>query len=343
MRVNVDKSKAANPNSRTIEKLEQMSVYYDRTGDHWRTIAYRKCIAALKWQTEHIATREQAIKIPGIGERLAMKIEEIAVANRLRRLENALTDPTDRLLQLFMGIYQVGLPTASKWIAQGYRSLEDLSSKAALTPNQKIGIDHYDDFLARIPRDQVKAHREKVREACLKADADIQIFIGGSYRRGATDSGDVDLIITKEGASLEYIRTIVIHTVIPKLFKEDFLKAALATSRSKASGNQGSKWHGASALPGSTVWRRIDLLFVPGDEIGAALLYFTGNDIFNRSMRLLASKKDMRLNQHGLYGDVMRGEKRQRITQGRLLEAKSEKRIFQILGVPWRTPEQRIC
>ena len=41
--------------------------------------------------------------------------------------------------------------------------------------------------------------------------------------------------------------------------------------------------------------------------MGVALLYFTGNDIFNRNMRLLASKKGMRLNQHMLFKDVMRG------------------------------------
>ena len=75
-------------------------------------------------------------------------------------------------------------------------------------------------------------------------------------------------------------------------------------------------------------WRRIDFLLVPWDEMGAALIYFTGNDIFNRSIRLLASRKGMRLNQRGLYKDVMRGKGREKITEGELLESKSEKRIF---------------
>ena len=335
-------SKSTNPNIRTIEKLDKMAHYYDRTADHWRTISYRKCITALKTQSEHITTREQAMRIPGIGGRLASKVEEIACTSRLRRLESTICDPNDQLLQLFMGIYQVGLPTASKWIAQGHRSLEDLRSKADLTPNQKIGIDHYDDFLTRIPRREVTAHVDIVRSACAKVDAQIQVIVGGSYRRGAVDSGDIDMIIARDNASLENIRTILIDTVIPELLREGFLKVVLATS-SSTSRDRGSKWHGASALPGSPVWRRIDLLFVPWDEFGAALIYFTGNDIFNRSIRLLASRKKMRLNQHGLYGDVMRGEKRERITQGKLLEGRSEERIFEILGVPWRPPEHRIC
>ena len=342
MRKNESASKVMNPNAGTIEKLENMAHYYDRIGDHWRTMSYRKCITALKRQSVHITTRQQAVKIPGIGERLATKVEEIACTSRLRRLESVVLDTNDQLLQLFMGIYQVGLPTASRWIAQGHKSLEDLKHKADLTPNQKIGIDHYIDFSTRIPRSEVSAHASIVRKACAEADPEIQLVVGGSYRRGAADCGDIDLIITKENASLESIRTILVDTVIPQLFKEGFLKVGLATSSSRSK-DHGSKWHGASALLDSRVWRRIDLLFVPWDEFGAALIYFTGNDIFNRSIRLLASRKGMRLNQHGLYGDVMRGEKRERITQGTLLEGRSEERIFQILGVPWRPPEHRIC
>jgi DNA polymerase IV len=84
------------------------------------------------------------------------------------------------------------------------------------------------------------------------------------------------------------------------------------------------------------------LLFVPGAEFGAAMIYFTGNDIFNRSMRLLARKKGMCLNQRGLFKDVMRNGQ-VKLNPGRLIEGRDERRIFEVLGVPWRPPEQRIC
>jgi DNA polymerase IV len=77
--------------------------------------------------------------------------------------------------------------------------------------------------------------------------------------------------------------------------------------------------------------------------MGAALLYFTGNDIFNRSIRLLARKKGMRLNQHGLFKNVMRGKAMVKMNEGELVESKSEKKIFECLGVPWRPPEHRNC
>ncbi|MCJ1365520.1 hypothetical protein MMC16_004643 [Acarospora aff. strigata] len=333
-----------NPNSRTIEVLQEMADYYHgQIQDHFRTTAYRKAIAALRKQTNKITTKEEASAITFIGERLALKIEEIVWTNRLRRLDNTRLEPADEVLQKFLNIYGVGFSQASKWVSQGHKSLSDLLTHAHLSTNQKIGIAHYSDFLSRIPRAEVEVHGATVRTALHNIDKDIHVIIGGSYRRGATDSGDIDLIITKPDTPIHYVRTLLLDTVIPQLFRQNFLQAALATT-SRATG---TKWHGASALPGSgletPVWRRIDFLLVPWDEMGAALIYFTGNDIFNRSIRLLASKKGMRLNQHGLWRDVIRGENRERVTQGNLVEGKSERKIFEVLGVPWRPAEHRIC
>lgn len=331
--------KAENPNGRTIEVLQQMADYYERIKDHWRLTAYRRAIAALRKETRKILTKEEAFIIPFIGERLAAKIEEIVWTNRLRRLENANLEPNDLILQKFMKIYGVGYIQASLWVDQGHRTLSDLASKAPLTKNQKIGIDHYDDFLQRIPRTEVTEHDTLVRTFIRALDPTIEVTIGGSYRRGAASSGDIDFILTKPDCTPTTLRTLVLDTIIPHLFASRYLRASLAVT----SASNGSKWHGAACLPHTTIWRRIDFLLVPWEEMGAALIYFTGNDIFNRSIRLLASKKGMRLNQRGLWRDVLRGKNRERITQGSLVEGRSEERIFEVLGVPWRRPEHRIC
>ena len=330
--------KAGNPNNRTIEVLQQMADYYERTKDHWRLTAYRRAITALRKETRKILTKEEAIAIPFIGERLAAKIEEIVWTNRLRRLENTSLEPNDRVLQTFMKIYGVGYAQASLWVDQGHRTLNDLLTKAPLTKNQNIGIAHYDDFLQRIPRSEVTRHDTLVRTAIHSLDPTIQVTIGGSYRRGAQDSGDIDFIITKPDCPTPTLRTLLLDTVIPHLFTTNYLHAGLAVTSP-----DGSKWHGAACLPHTTVWRRVDFLLVPWKEMGAALIYFTGNDIFNRSIGLLASRKGMRLNQRGLWRDVLRGKGRERVTQGSLVESRSERRIFEVLGVPWRRPEERIC
>lgn len=333
-------AKRENPNNRTIEVLQQMLDYYTRTGDHWRTLAYRKGINALGRQTKKIMSKAEARSIPGIGERLADKIEEIVLTDHLRRLDHTNESEADQIIQEFLGIYGCGLAQASKWVAQGYRSLSDLRERAPLTKNQRIGLERYHDFAQRIPRKEVEAHGAVVRRVIQSVDKEMQVIIGGSYRRGAQDSGDIDLLITKPEATLEQIRLLVLVTVVPQLFREGFLQIGLQTSRRTG---EGSKWQGASVLPGITgIWRRLDLLFVPGAEFGAAMIYFTGNDIFNRSMRLLARKKGMCLNQRGLFKDVTRNGQ-VKLNPGRLIEGRDERRIFEVLGVPWRPPEQRIC
>lgn len=368
------------PNDHTISILQQMATYYDRTGDNWRTVAYRRAIAALRKETVQITTAKQARAIRGIGTRLADKIEEIATTDRLQRLDAVLSDPDDAVLQLFVGIYGAGIRQARTWMEEGHRTLKDLVQNAKLSTNQKIGIEHHADFAQRITRAEVKRHGDIVAQALKVADRDLQAIIGGSYRRGMPDSGDIDVIITHPTATLSQLQTWVFDTIVPHLFKIDFMKCALATSRpaitastprrsaqSQSHTNStstsdetqsllnptgttttGSKFLGASQLPSSPgsstpPWRRIDLLLVPPTSIGAALIYFTGNDIFNRSIRLLASKKGMRLNQHGLYRDVMRGKGRVKITEGELVEGRSEKKIFEVLGIPWREAEQRRC
>lgn len=331
-----------NPNRRTIEVLQQMADYYERDNDRWRPTAYRRAIAALRKSNVKIMTRDQAIAIPFIGERLADKIEEIVWTNKLRRLENANLEPHDEALQLFLNIYGVGPAQASAWVDQGFRTLNDIREKAPLTKNQQAGVTYYSDFLARIPRHEVELHGKIVRDEIAKVDPGIQITIGGSYRRGAASSGDIDFIITKPDTPLSTLRTIMMATVIPWLQIQKYLRVTLAGT----SADDGSKWHGAARLPGRAhpkTMRRVDFLYVPWDEMGAALIYFTGNDIFNRSIRLLASKKKYRLNQHGLWEDVMRGPGRVRVTQGKLVEARSERRIFEILKVPYRPPEHRNC
>ncbi|UPK99574.1 hypothetical protein LCI18_010509 [Fusarium solani-melongenae] len=159
-------AEAGNPNARTIEVLQSMADYYDRINDHWRTTAYRKVISTLKRQETKVTTAEEAQRLPSVGIRLAQKIEEIVTTDRLRRLECAQKEPMDEALQLFLGIYGVGTSQAQQWLAQGFRTLDDLKTKAKLSPNQLLGIEHYDDLNTRIPRREVETlGEERKRQA----------------------------------------------------------------------------------------------------------------------------------------------------------------------------------
>lgn len=345
-------SRQDNPNARTIEVLQQMATYYYHIDDHWRTLGYRKAIATLKRQDVKITTEEEAFRLPAIGSRIAQKIEEIVTTDRLQRLEYAEAEPMSKSLQLFLQIYGVGNRQAQQWLAQGFRTLDDLRAKARLSENQRVWVDHHDDLVRRISRREVEALGSVVKRTASKVDPQVEIIIGGSYRRGANDSGDIDFIITKAATSTTADLVPFLNELVSRLEAASFLVARLAASRS---GREGSKWHGCCILPPTSginvddakgyvpVWRRVDFLLVPETEIGAALIYFTGNDIFNRSMRLLASKKGMRLNQRGLYRDTMHGAGREKPSDGDLLEGRDERRIFDLLGVRWREPHERWC
>ena len=62
-----------------------------------------------------------------------------------------------------------GLYNAHKFF-KGFRTLEDLKSKAALTRQQKIGIKYYDEFKQRIPRSEVVEIERIVKLSILKTN-----------------------------------------------------------------------------------------------------------------------------------------------------------------------------
>ncbi|CCH60933.1 hypothetical protein TBLA_0D04370 [Henningerozyma blattae CBS 6284] len=75
--------------------------------------------------------------------------------------------------------------------------------------------------------------------------------------------------------------------------------------------------------------RRIDFFICKWSEIGASKLHYTGSGEFNREVRKIAISKGMKLTQHGLYQNDI------------LLESFNEKRIFDLLDIPFIEPPDR--
>lgn len=189
-----------NPNAATISILSEMlSVRENSTNpqDRWKVLSYRKALSALKQQAVAITTYEQAKALPGIGDSLARKIVEVAETGRLQHLDAA--RDMEGPIRLFTGIYGVGKTLAQKWIQAGHNTLQDLLDNVTLTTNQRIGIQRYDDFQLKIPRAECTALGEIVTQAMKAIDEEVQVIMGGSYRRGAAECGDIDFLITKPG------------------------------------------------------------------------------------------------------------------------------------------------
>jgi DNA polymerase IV len=264
------------PNARTVMILQQLCDYYYRTNNHYRALSYRRAINTLSEQPEKVTMAKEAEMLPFIGGSIGSKIEEIVKTDRLQILEHTQNDANSQVLQLFLGIYGVGLSTANQWMAKGFRTLDDLLRHAPLTPNQRIGVEHYKDLNTRIQRSEVKALGDHVKDEAAKIDKDIELLIGGSYRRGADSSSDIDIIITKAGTKSSEELTPFLEALLANLMKKGFLTATLASHNQRSSSNRdnnGSKWHGCCVLPstvgfyedgkdGHSPWRRIDFLLV---------------------------------------------------------------------------------
>ncbi|NXN59437.1 DPOLL polymerase, partial [Rynchops niger] len=187
-------SKKENHNQCITEKLEVLAKAYSVQGDKWRALGYAKAINALKSYHKPVTSYQEACKIPGIGKRMAEKILEILESGHLRKLDHI--SESVPVLELFSNIWGAGVKTAQMWYQQGFRTLDDIRTKATLTSQQAVGLKHYTDFLERMPREEAAEIEQTVRQAALALKPGLVCVACGSYRRGKPTCGDVDVLVT---------------------------------------------------------------------------------------------------------------------------------------------------
>ncbi|KAI9058672.1 hypothetical protein FKP32DRAFT_1596984 [Trametes sanguinea] len=358
------------PNQDVIDKLQELKALHavkPSKDDEWRVIGYNKAISALRKYPTRIKSYEEAVAIRGVGDKTAQKIMEIIETGELRRIQHERTGDVE-VIQSFLGIYGVGLSTAFKWYNNGCRTVEDIAARKGgikLSTEQKIGLKYYKDINMRIPRAEVEEIYNKIKAigesrtplpvnyarrtlpqfplhpTALTIDPKLFIEIMGSFRRGKADCGDIDVLITRptddgkthQGVLRRLLRELHQQGIVTEdlCLPEDFDDLELV-------------YRGLCRRDANSPRRRIDFLTVPWKSRGAALLYYTGDDIFNRSLRLKANKMGYSLNQRGLYAGVIRNpsDKRQKLDKGHLLASESEREILDILGVPWQEPHERV-
>ncbi|GFS00555.1 DNA polymerase lambda [Elysia marginata] len=329
------KSPKPNINKHITDKLEEMVKTYESTNDRWRALGYQKAIQTLRKHPKEISSWEEAKSLPGIGTRLADKIWEIAQSGELRKLKEFESDEELQVLKMFTNVWGAGPHTAQVWYQQGFRTIADLQQKAHLNHQQKVGIRLYDDFLDRMPREEAAEIERVVKNVAESIQPGIIAEICGSYRRGQATCGDVDVLITHpDGKSHKNI----FHKLLAKLKESGFLTDDLVSA--EETGNQ-KKYMGVCRLPGpNRKHRRIDVIVVPYNEYGCALVYFTGSAHFNRSLRHLCKKQNMSLNEHALKQGVVRKGK-EKIHEGTIIPTPTEEDVFKVLKIPYRPPEER--
>ena len=96
--------------------------------------------------------------------------------------------------------------------------------------------------------------------------------------------------------------------------------------------------------PNPNSHRRVDIKAYPKCQEAFALLYFTGDAHFNRSMRAYVKRCGMTLTDAGMAKCVrgtMSNGKKGRLSVGRSARCRNEQQIFDILGLPYVRPEFR--
>ncbi|XP_061535587.1 DNA polymerase lambda isoform X2 [Phycodurus eques] len=326
-------SKSNNFNKHITDKLEQLAKAYTHQGDKWRALSYSKAVNALKRYHKAVTSYQEACVIPGIGKRMADKIDEIMESGHLRKLDHI--GEAVPILELFTNIWGAGTKTAQLWYQQGFRTLEDIRTKAHLSNTQKIGLKHYNDFLDRMPREEAAAIEKVVRHAAQEIDPGLVVMACGSYRRGKSTCGDVDVLISQpDGKSHKGVFSNVLQSLHDTGFLTDDLVSHEENGKQK-------KYMGVCRLPGpDRRHRRLDVIVVPYNEFSCALMYFTGSAHFNRSMRALAKTKNMSLSEHSLNQSVVR-QGSAKVYAGTPLPTPTESAVFNHLGIPYRQPCER--
>ena len=97
-----------------------------------------------------------------------------------------------------------------------------------LSDAQRVGISRYEDLLLRMPRFEVAAIGQLVREHAKQICPGIEVVVCGSYRRGKSMSGDVDVLLAPPPGAEDFCdleSSGLRHTVLPRL-----LSAAIVAS-----------------------------------------------------------------------------------------------------------------
>ena len=90
---------------------------------------------------------------------------------------------------------------------------------------------YYEDVLELIPRKEIQLYEKKMKKIFdeLNTDGKATMMIVGSYRRGATDSGDIDVIITSTKK-----KTDIFDRFLDALDEKKLLKDFLSRGKKKS-------------------------------------------------------------------------------------------------------------
>lgn len=314
-------------NRELIEQFRILQQSFSEKGDKGRTIAYGKIVGALQALDKKITKISDVKGIRGIGPKALAKIKEYLDTGEIEAVQQAKKElkkekkqtEEEKVIDTFVKVWGIGPSKAQKLYSDGMRSIADLHKNTdLLTSAQRIGLKYYDDLLKPVPRMTITTIFVAMQVYLKKkyGDSGYAVEVAGSYRRGAKQSGDMDVLITSDKFTLK--------DVVKRFQKKNIITDVLSV--------KDTKFMGIAQCPSGGQHFRLDIEFVDKKSWGTALLYFTGSKTFNVHMRAKAKRMGLLLNEHGLY-DIKTGD--------RVLNCPTEECVFAYLEMKYIAPENR--
>lgn len=315
-----------------LDALETMRQKELAEKQPFKARAYSKVIKQIE-ALGLITSMDDLADVTGVGVKIKAKLEEIFKTGVLASAVRAREALDIDAFQMLQQIYGVGPSKARSLIAADITSVDELRTAVAedpglLTSAQLVGLEYYEDLLERISRAEMAKHEKLLMTTLASTAPSLEGMIVGSYRRGAPNSGDIDMLITAPAGMSEKDQQAAFSAFVSALEAKrpatGYIKAILARGPKKCMA--------VSAIRRGK-GRRLDLLLTPRAEYPFAVLYFTGSDKFNIAFRTVALERGYTLNEHALTP----------IREGvpAVPELKDEAAIFKFLGLRYVEPGER--
>ena len=293
-----------------------------KRGDNIRARVYRRAQESILAISDDIYEPADLAGKPGIGPIILEKLKTYDETGTLDILEKEKENPEN----ILSDVYGVGPKKAKELVAKGITSIAQLRERQneVLNDVQKVGLKYYEDIQEKIPRKEIDEYAAVFQTAydTINRRTEMKYEIVGSYRRGATASGDIDVIITAKDAT-------AFSKWIDELLGTKIIIEVLSRGKSKCLV--------ITRLRDGYLARRVDFLYTTPEEYPFAVLYFTGSKGFNATMRGFALTKGLSLNEHGISKMVDK-KKEEKLS----LNIVDERGIFDYLGLVYKEPNERI-
>ena len=289
----------------------------------FRVRAYRNAARQLQGMgvpaADMVAKGEDLTELPGIGDDLAAKIEEIVETGKCQFLEKLRqkTPPTitellkipglgpKRVRALYHELDVHTLEQLARAARDGrIRKLPGFGEKTEQTILEAISA--HVEKQARFKLAVAAQYAEPLRKYLEKISGVKQAVLAGSYRRFKETVGDIDILVTAGNT----------ENVMDRFVTYDEVKDVLAKGSTRA-----------TVILKSGL--QVDVRVVNEDCFGAALQYFTGSKSHNIEIRRLAQERGLKISEYGVF----KGERR--------IAGDTEESVYRSVGLPWIPPELR--